>query len=350
MECEETLKKREVVVITGASAGAGRAAVREFARHGAWIGLVARGRDGLEGAKAEVEAAGGRALVLPVDVADAAQVEAAAEQVESKLGPIDVWVNNAMASVFSPVKEMTAEEFKRVTEVTYLGYVYGSLAALKRMLPRDRGTIVHVGSALAYRSIPLQAAYCAAKHAVLGFFASLRTELLHDGSNVKTTMVQMPALNTPQFGWVKSRLSHKAQPVPPIFQPEVAAKAIYYAAHDPDRREYYVGGSTVKAIFGNKLAPGFADRYLARTGYDSQQYDGPEDPNRPNNLWQPVSGDHGAHGDFDERARPFSIELWLEMNRKWLGAGLGLLAAAALFSRMRGQPDSREVENERRAA
>ena len=344
------MARNEVVVITGASAGVGRATVREFAKHGARIGLIARGTDGLEEARREVEAAGGRALVLPVDVANAAEVEAAAERVESTLGPIVIWVNNAMTSVFSPIKEMTPEEFKRVTEVTYLGYVYGSLAALKRMLPRDRGTIVHVGSALAYRSIPLQAAYCAAKHAVLGFFASLRTELLHDGSNVKTTMVQMPALNTPQFGWVKSRLSHKAQPVPPIFQPEVAAKAIYHAAHDPDRREYYVGGSTVKAIFGNKLAPGFADHYLARTGYDSQQYDGLEDPNRPNNLWQPVPGDHGAHGDFDDRARPFSIELWLEMNRKWLGAGLGLLAAAALFSRLRGEPNSREVENERRAA
>jgi hypothetical protein len=255
-----------------------------------------------------------------------------------------------MASVFSPIKEMTHEEFKRVTEVTYLGYVYGSLAALKRMLPRDRGTIVHVGSALAYRSIPLQAAYCASKHAVLGFFASLRTELLHDGSNVKTTMVQMPALNTPQFGWVKSRLPHKAQPVPPIFQPEVAARAIYYAAHHPERREYYVGWSTVKAIFGNKLVPGFADHYLARSGYDSQQHDGPEDPNRPNNLWEPVPGDHGAHGVFDERAQPFSMELWLEMNRKWLGAGLGLLAAAALFSRIKGHSDSREIESEKRAA
>ncbi len=217
------MARNEVVVITGASAGVGRATVREFARRGSSIALIARGTDGLEGARREVEAAGGRALVLPVDVANAADVEAAAERVESTLGPIDIWVNNAMASVFSPIKEMTPEEFKRVTEVTYLGYVYGSLAALKRMLPRDRGTIVHVGSALAYRSIPLQAAYCASKHAVLGFFASLRTELLHDGSNVKTTMVQMPALNTPQFGWVKSRLPHKAQPVPPIFQPEVAA-------------------------------------------------------------------------------------------------------------------------------
>src|SRR5205807_1340250 len=222
--------KHEVVLITGASAGVGRAAVREFAKNGAWIGLIARGTDGLEGARREVEAQGGRALVLTVDVADPAQVEAAAKQVEEQLGPIDIWINNAMASVFSPIKEMPAEEFKRVTEVTYLGCVYGSLAALKRMLPRDHGVIVHVGSALAYRSIPLQAAYCASKHAVLGFFASLRTELLHDHSKVKTTMVQMPALNTPQFGWVKSRLARKAQPVPPIYQPEVATRAIYYAS------------------------------------------------------------------------------------------------------------------------
>src|SRR5215813_6597280 len=246
-------KKKEIVVITGASAGVGRAAVREFARHGASIGLIARGVNGLEAACREVESFRGRALVLPTDVADPDQVERAAEEVESKLGPIDIWVNNAMTSVFSPIKQMTPAEFKRVTEVTYLGYVYGTLAALKHMLPRDRGTIVHVGSALAYRSIPLQAAYCAAKHAVLGFFASLRTELLHDGSHVHTTMVQMPALNTPQFGWVKSRLPRKAQPVPPIYQPEVAASAIYYAAHHPRRREYYPAWSSVKAIFGNKL-------------------------------------------------------------------------------------------------
>jgi NAD(P)-dependent dehydrogenase (short-subunit alcohol dehydrogenase family) len=343
------MARREVVVITGASAGVGRATVREFAKRRASIGLIARGTDGLEGARREVESAGGRALVLPVDVADSAQVEAAAERVESTFGPIDIWVNNAMASVFSPIKEMTAEEFKRVTEVTYLGYVYGSLAALKRMLPRDCGTIVHVGSALAYRSIPLQAAYCAAKHAVLGFFASLRTELLHDGSNVKTTMVQMPALNTPQFGWVKSRLPRKAQPVPPIFQPEVGARAIYYAAHHPERREYYVGFSTVKAIFGNKLAPSFGDHYLARDGYDAQQHDGPEDPNRPNNLWHPVSGDHGAHGTFDERASSFSMELWLEMNRKWLGAALGLLAAGALLSRVKRQPPSGDLLDEKAA-
>jgi len=338
--------KPEIVVITGASAGVGRATVREFAKHGAWIGLIARGTDGLEGAQREVEAAGGRALVLPVDVADAAQVEAAADRVERELGPIDIWVNNAMASVFSPIKEMTAEEFKRVTEVTYLGYVYGSLAALKRMLPRDHGTIVHVGSALAYRSIPLQAAYCASKHAVLGFFASLRTELIHDKSNVHTTMVQMPALNTPQFGWVKSRLPHKAQPVPPIYQPEVAARAIYYAAHHPERREYYPAWSSVKAIFGNKLVPSYGDHYLAKNGYDAQQHDGPEDPNRPNNLWKPVPGDHGAHGAFDDRASYSSSELLLETHPKLLlaAAAAGLLAVAFTF--WRSSERSREEERE----
>jgi NAD(P)-dependent dehydrogenase (short-subunit alcohol dehydrogenase family) len=325
------LAKREVVVITGASAGVGRATVREFAKQGAWVGLIARGTDGLEAARKEVEAHGGRALVLPVDVADPNQVEAAAQQVEDQLGPIDIWVNNAMASVFSPIKEMTPEEFKRVTEVTYLGYVYGSLTALKRMLPRDRGVIVHVGSALAYRSIPLQAAYCASKHAVLGFFASLRTELMHDGSHVRTTMVQMPALNTPQFGWVKSRLPRKAQPVPPIFQPEVAARAIYYAAHHPKRREYFVGFSTVKAIVGNKLVPSIGDSYLARDGYDAQQYDGAEDPNRPNNLWQPVAGDHGAHGHFDRLANPSSFELWVATHSKQLAIAAGVAALAARF-------------------
>ncbi len=322
------MKKPEVVVVTGASAGVGRATVREFARHGAWLGLVARGHDGLEGARREVEEMGGKALVVPTDVADAAQVEAAAKQVEDQLGPIDIWVNNAMTSVFSPIKEMTAEEFERVTKVTYLGYVYGTLAALKYMLPRDRGTIVHVGSALAYRSIPLQAAYCASKHAVLGFFASLRTELLHDRSHVQTTMVQMPALNTPQFGWVKSRLPRKAQPVPPIYQPEVAARAIYYAAHHPERREYYAAWSVVEAVVGNKIAPSFADHYLAQNGYESQQYDGAENRDRANNLWQPVAGDHGAHGSFDDRAREQSLELLAEMHWKWLGiAALGAFAA-----------------------
>jgi short-subunit dehydrogenase len=345
----EKLHKREIVVITGASAGVGRATVREFARHGASIGLIARGREGLEGARREVEEAGGRALVLPVDVANAEQVEAATEQVERELGPIDIWMNNAMASVFSPIKQMTAEEFKRVTEVTYLGYVYGTLSALKRMLPRDRGTIVHVGSALAYRSIPLQAAYCASKHAVLGFFASLRTELLHDHSNVHTTMVQMPALNTPQFGWVKSRLPRKAQPVPPIYQPEVAARAIYYAAHHPERREYYAGWSAVKAIFGNKLVPSLADHYLARTGYESQQYDGFEDPNRPNNLYEPVAGDHGAHGDFDDRAQSGSLELWAETHVKLLAIAAGIgFAGAAVSSLAKRRGGSHRTERLKR--
>ena len=321
---DQRRSRPEVVVITGASAGVGRATVREFARHGAWIGLIARGEDGLEGARREVEQLGGRALVLPCDVADAAGIEAAADRVERELGPVDIWVNDAMTSVFAPIKEMTAEEFRRVTEVTYLGYVYGSLAALKRMLPRDRGTIVHVGSALAYRSIPLQAAYCASKHAVLGFFAALRTELLHDKSHVRTTIVQMPALNTPQFSWVRSKLPRKAQPVPPIFQPEVAARAIYYAAHHPRRREYFVGGSTVKAIFGNKLLPSFADHYLARNGYDSQQYDGAADPNRPDNLYRPVPGDHGAHGSFTRRAKSHSWEFWAESHVRYLAAGLGI--------------------------
>ena len=341
---EYKVGKREVVVITGASAGVGRATVREFAKRGAWVGLMARGADGLEAARREVEAQGGRALVLPVDVADPERVEAAAQRVEDELGPIDIWVNNAMTSVFSPIKEMTTEEFKRVTEVTYLGYVYGTLAALKRMLRRDRGTIVHVGSALAYRSIPLQAAYCAAKHAVLGFFASLRTELLHDGSNVQTTMVQMPALNTPQFGWVKSRLPRKAQPVPPIFQPEVAARAIYYAAHHPEQREYFVGFSTVKAIAGNKLAPSFVDRYVARHEYDAQQYDGPEDPNRPDNLWHPVAGDHGAHGAFDRHARSFSFEFWAAMHAKQLAIAAGLIGIAAITMTSRAKKPAKQEQ------
>ncbi len=271
----------ELVVITGASAGVGRATVRKFARHGARIALIARGLEGLETARKEVEELGGKALVVPVDVADSEKVESAAAQVEAELGEIDLWINNAMTSVFSPVKEMTPEEFRRVTEVTYLGYVYGTLAALKRMLSRDRGVIVQVGSALAYRGIPLQSGYCAAKHAVQGFCDSLRCELLHDNSRVQLTMVQLPALNTPQFGWVKSRLPRKAQPVPPIFQPEVAAEAIYFAAHNP-RREFYVGGPSVAVITANKFVPGLLDHYLARTGYDSQQHDGARSPGVPN--------------------------------------------------------------------
>jgi short-subunit dehydrogenase len=322
--------KNEVVVITGASAGLGRAAAREFGRHGAKVGLIARGVDGLEAAKREIESTGGTAIVLPLDVADANAVENAAATVEREFGPIDIWVNNAMASVFSPVKEMQAEEYKRVTEVTYLGVVYGTLVALKRMLPRDRGTIVQVGSALAYRSIPLQSAYCAAKHAIAGFTDSLRCELIHDKSNVHITMVQMPALNTPQFGWVKSRLKHKAQPVPPIFQPEVGARAIYWAAHHT-RREIYAGWPTVEAIVGNKVAPGLLDRYLGKTGFASQQTSEPEDPNRPDNLWKPVKGDHGAHGTFDDQAHARSWELRTSLDRRWIGAGLATAAASFFF-------------------
>jgi NAD(P)-dependent dehydrogenase (short-subunit alcohol dehydrogenase family) len=327
--------KPEVVVITGASAGVGRATVRAFARDGACIGLLARGRDGLEGARREVDAAGGRALVLPTDVANDAEVAAAADAVENAFGPIDVWINNAMASVFSPIKQMTPQEFRRVTEVTYLGVVYGTLAALERMLPRDHGHIIQVGSALAYRGIPLQAAYCGAKHAIQGFMDSLRTELLHDGSRVSVTMVQLPALNTPQFGWVKSRLPHKAQPVPPIFQPEVAADAIHWAAHH-ERREIFVGLPTVVAILGNKVAPWLADWYLARAGFASQQTAEPADPRRPDNLWEPVPGDHGAHGRFDARATDHSVELWASQHRGWVAmaaTGVVALAAAALRGR-----------------
>ncbi len=322
----------ETVVVTGSSAGLGRAIAHEFAKHGAQVALLARGEKGLDGAVAEIEAKGGRAFAVPTDVADPDAVEAAAEAVEKHFGPIDTWVNNAMSSVFSPVKEMKAEEYKRATEVTYLGAVYGTLAALKRMLPRDRGTIVQVGSALSYRSIPLQSAYCAAKHAINGFTDSLRCELLHDKSNIRLTTVQMPAMNTPQFNWVKSRLQHKAQPVPPIFEPEVGARAVYWAAHH-NRREVYVGTSTVAAIVGNKIAPGLLDHYLASSGYKSQQTPEPEDPSRPNNLWSPVDAgeDCGAHGRFDEKAHGHSIQLWADLHRGALAAGL-VLAGLAGFA------------------
>ncbi|RYD73019.1 MAG: SDR family NAD(P)-dependent oxidoreductase [Verrucomicrobiaceae bacterium] len=320
---------RRVVVITGASAGVGRAAAHAFAREGARIGLIARSRDGLEAAKREVEELGGEALVLPADVADSNAIEAAAAAVEEQFGAIDVWVNNAMASVFSPIKETTPEEFKRVTEVTYLGYVYGTLSALKRMLPRDHGVIVQVGSALAYRGIPLQAPYCAAKHAIEGFCDSLRCELIHDKSRVKVTMLQMPALNTPQFGWVKSRLPRKAQPVPPIFQPEVAADAILYASHHP-RREFLVGWPAIKAVVGNKIAPAFADRVLANMGYDSQQHDGPEDPDRPHNLWEPVQGQHSTHGSFDARAQDWSPGWLASKHYGSISAALIALGVACL--------------------
>jgi NAD(P)-dependent dehydrogenase (short-subunit alcohol dehydrogenase family) len=299
--------------------------VRAFARRGACIGLLARGREGLDAACEEIESLGGKALAVVVDVAEADQVEAAAASVEEEFGPIDVWVNNAMVSVFSPVCEMTPADIQRVTDVTYLGYVFGTLAALKRMTPRDRGVIVQVGSALAYRGIPLQSAYCGAKHAVQGFTESVRCELLHDRSNVKITMVQLPALNTPQFSWVKSRLPRKPQPVPPIYQPEVAADAIVWAAHHY-RRQWYVGGSTVLAILADKIAPGLADRYLAHQGYEAQQYNGQAEPQRPNNLYEALPGDHGAHGDFDHRSSARSVQLWLSQHRACLLLGGGILA------------------------
>ncbi len=320
--------KAEVVVVTGASAGLGRAIVREFARQGAHIGLIARGRDGLEAARREVEQAGGRALALPCDVADEKAVHEAAARVEGELGAIDIWVNNAFAGVFAEFQEVTPAEYRRVTEVTYLGQVWGTRAALGHMRPRDRGVIVSVGSALAYRSIPLQSAYCGAKHAIRGFLASVRCELLHHHSKIRITEVHMPALNTPQFSWVLSRLPRKPQPVPPIFQPEVGARAVYYAAHHP-RREFYVGRSAVIAIVGNKIAPEVADHYLAKTGYDAQQYDGADDHNRPNNLWEPVAGDHGAHGEFDRRATDVSYQLWADTHRKWIALGVAGAAAIA---------------------
>lgn len=320
-------EETKVVVITGASAGVGRALARKFARDRARVGLLARGRDGLQATRKEVEELGGKAHAISVDVADAEKMEAAAQEIERELGPIDIWINNAMTSVFSAVQEMTAEEFRRITEVTYLGCVHGTLVALKRMRARNRGVIVQVGSALAYRGIPLQSAYCAAKHAIQGFTESLRCELLHDKSNVQLTMVQLPALNTPQFGWVKSRLPRKAQPVPPIFQPEVASEAIYFAAHHPQRREYYLGWPTVKAIVADKVASGLLDRILARTGYDSQQFNGAEDPTRPNNLFEPVAGDHGAHGDFDARAKSWSLQWWISQHRFVVTLGFVLLVA-----------------------
>ena len=321
-----------VVVVTGGSAGVGRATVRAFAEHGDDVAVLARGQDGLDGAAKDVEAAGRRALPISVDVADADAVEAAAEEVERSLGRIDVWVNCAMTSVFAPFKEAEPDEVRRVTEVDYLGFVYGTKAALRRMLPRDHGTIVQVGSALAYRGIPLQTAYCGAKHAVKGFTEALRCELLHDKSSVRLTMVQMPALNTPQFDWVLSRLPRKPMPVPPIYQPEVAARAIVWAS-EHDRGEVYVGASTTATILGNKLMPWLLDRYLARSGYDSQQTQEPADPNRPANLWEPVAGDHGAHGDFDSKAKRGSAQWWLTTHRGRLAAAaLGL--AAGLAARM----------------
>jgi NAD(P)-dependent dehydrogenase (short-subunit alcohol dehydrogenase family) len=324
----------KTVVVTGAGSGIGRGIAERFAAEGANVVLAGRTRSKLDEVSRGLEAA--RALVQPCDVADAAQVEAAAERVERELGPIDVWVNNATATVFGEFKDIAPEEFARVTEVTYLGTVYGTRAALRRMRARDHGTVVQVGSALAYRGIPLQTAYCGAKHAIQGFTESVRCELLHDRSNVWITMVQLPALNTPQFSWSRSKMPRKAQPVPPIFQPEIAGEAIHFAAHHR-RRQLYVGLPTVVSIVGNELAPGLGDRYLARTGFDSQQYDGGEAPGRPDNLFAPCDDDqdHGMHGSFDDRARSRSPELWTSMHR-WVGlAAAGLVVCGAAWLRFR---------------
>lgn len=320
---------RMVIVITGASAGVGRAVARRFAQRGDAIALVARGREGLEGARREVHELGGRAIVIEADVADAQAMEDAAARVEAELGPIDVWVNNAMVSVLSPVRAMQADEYERVTAVTYLGVVYGTLAALRRMLPRDRGVIVQVGSTLAYRGIPLQSAYCAAKHAIQGFHDSLRAELIHDRSHVRVTMVHLPAVNTPQFRWVRNRMPHKPQPMGKIYQPEIAADAIVWASEHP-RREWNVGIGTTLAILANSFFPGALDSYLARVAVEGQTGDEVEDADRPDNLFQPLPLDAGAHGVFDGRAVTRSPQLWAERHRGVLAAAIGALAVGSL--------------------
>ena len=323
--------RNKIIVITGATGGVGRATAHAFARQGARIALLARGQKQLEATKIEVEALGGHALAIPTDVADPAQVEAAAELTENAFGPIDVWVNNAMVSVFAPIKEITPQEFKRVTEVTYLGQVYGTMAALRRMLPRDHGSIILVGSALAYRGIPLQSAYCGSKHGIEGFYDSLRCELLHDKSNIRTCMVQLPAMNTTQFGWVLSRLPNKPRPMGKIYQPEVAANAILYAAAH-NRRSIWVGAPTYKAIIGNKVCPSYADHALAKNGYAGQQTNEPASPERTNNVWDPVPGDRGIHGDFGGEAANRSVTLWAALHRGFIATAAGVLILTSILA------------------
>ena len=307
-------KRNDIVVITGASAGVGRAAAKKFAERGCSVGLIARGIEGLEGAKKDVESFGTKAVYVQADVANAEEIENAANKIEKELGPIDIWINDAMTTVFSPFLEITPDEYKRVTEVTYLGFVYGTMSALKRMKKRNKGVIVQVGSALAYRGIPLQTAYCGSKHAIQGFTESLRAELIHDKINVHLTMVQMPALNTPQFNWCKNNFDKKPQPVPPIYQPEVAAEAIYYAAYHK-RREMYIGFNNTVIIIGNKFFPGFGDKYLASHGYSSQLTDEKVSKDRQTNLWNPVKGDFGSHGEFDNKAINKSKDLFVDIHR-----------------------------------
>nr|WP_308811742.1 SDR family oxidoreductase [Stutzerimonas azotifigens] len=326
-----TTMRDKVVVVTGASAGVGRATAVEFARQGARLALLARGEEGLQGALREVEALGGRALTIRVDVADSAQVEAAAERIETELGPIDIWVNNAMVTILAPVHQISAEEYRRVTEVSYLGTVHGTCAALKRMRARNRGTIVQVGSALAYRAIPLQSAYCAAKFAVRGFTDALRVELRHDRSRVHVTMVQLAAFNTPQFDWARTRLPKQPQPVPPIFQPEIAARGIVWAAGQR-RREVWLGFPAVKTILGNGLFPWLADRILSQQGYDGQQSGQPLADDRPDNLFEPVARDMGSHGRFDREAKAHSVQVWASMHRRGLALGALALAGGALVA------------------
>ena len=328
----------QTVVITGASAGIGRSVAQLFGRRGDRVGLLARGQTGLDGAASDVRRAGGTALAISTDVADFAQVKEAARRIEDALGPIDLWINVAFASVFAPFAEISPEEFKRVTEVSYLGFVYGTRVALDLMRPRDHGTIVQVGSALGERSIPLQSAYCGAKHAINGFTSSVRIELAHEKSNVHITVAQMPAVNTPQFSWVLSRLPKHPQPVPPIYQPEVAARGVAFAGDHPRRKQYWVGDSTAATILANKFAAPLLDRYLARTGFASQQTNEAVAADRPHNLWEPVDGeggyDHGSHGKFDDHAHHLSPELWASHHaRTMVAVGGAAVGAAVVMAR-----------------
>jgi short-subunit dehydrogenase len=322
--------KNTVAVVTGASGGVGRATVRLLAERGASIVLLARGKEGLEGARRDVEERGGRALAVPTDVSKFEQVEAAAEAAEKEFGPIDLWINNAMVSMYSPFAKMTPEEFKHIVDVTFMGNVYGTHCALHRMMSRDRGVIIQVGSALAFRSIPLQSAYCASKHAIQGFFESVRSELIHQKSNVQISVVNMPALNTTQFVWTKNKMPHKARPTGTIFQPEVAAEAILFAA-EHNRREIMVGYTTVEATLGEKIIPGLLDTYLSKAAWEGSMLPEPADPNAPDNFWEPVPRDLGSHGPFDQKSRSFSVQLWATQNRgKVLGGlllgGIGMSA------------------------